>query len=125
MGPIGATVTHASGTRWMATGSALVTVSRMVGMVLALSALSSWGVRRYNALANDIVIPIVRPEGLTDAQWQAMKDAADAAIDKALHTVFSNFFLIAAVIIGLAVIPAFFFYNKRERGESKLPFLPH
>jgi MFS family permease len=125
VGPIGATVTHASGSRWMATGSALVTVSRMIGMVLALSTLSSWGVRRYNALSANITIPLVQPPGTTDAQWQAMKDAAELAIDKALHTVFSNFFLIAAVIVGLAVIPAFFFYNKRGRGESKLPFLPH
>ena len=62
-------------------------------------------------------------EGVSDAQWQAMKDAAGAAIDNALHTVFSNFFLIAAIIVGLAVIPAFFFYNKREVGDSKLPFL--
>jgi hypothetical protein len=108
----------------MATGSALVTVSRMVGMVLALSALSSWGVRRYNALSANITIPIVRPAGLTDAQWKATQDAAEAAIDKALHTVFSNFFLISAVIIGLAVIPALFFYNKRERGEGTMPFLP-
>jgi MFS family permease len=125
VGPIGATVTSASGTRWMATGSALVTVSRMVGMVIGLSVLSSWGVRRYNVLAADITIPIVRPSGLTDAQWKAMQDAATAAIDQALHTVFSNFFLVGAIIIGLAVIPAFFFYNKRERGASKLPFLPH
>jgi MFS family permease len=124
VGPIGATATHASGTRWMTTGSALVTVSRMVGMVLALSALSAWGVRRYNALTQDLVIPIVRPAGLTDSQWQATKDAAGSAIDNALHTVFSNFFLIAAIIIGLAVIPALFFYNKREQGESKIPFLP-
>jgi MFS family permease len=125
VGPIGATVTSASGKRWMATGAALVTVSRMVGMVIGLSVLSSWGVRRYNALAENITIPIVRPSGLTDAQWQATQDSASAAIDQALHTVFSNFFLIAAIIIGLAVIPAFFFYNKRERGASKLPFLPH
>ena len=69
----------------------------------------------------DINIPIVRPGGLTDAQWQAMQDAAAAAIDQALHTVFSNFFLIAAIIIGLAVIPAFFFYNKRERGDEQDP----
>ena len=123
VGPVGATITRASGTRWMATGSALVTVSRMVGMVLALSALSSWGVRRYNTLTQEVVIPIVQPTGVSDAQWQAMKDAAGAAIDNALHTVFSNFFLIAAIIVGLAVIPAFFFYNKREVGDSKLPFL--
>ncbi len=125
VGPIGATVTHASGSRWMATGSALVTVSRMIGMVIALSVLSSWGVRRYNALSKDIVIPLVKPDGVSDAQFKAMQDAAGLAIDKALHTVFSNFFLIGAIVIGLAVIPAFFFYNKRDRGDSKLPFLPH
>jgi MFS family permease len=125
VGPIAATVTYASGTRWMATGSALVTVSRMVGMVIGLSVLSSWGVRRFNALATDINIPIVRPPGLTDAQWQAMQDASSAALDKALHTVFSDFFLIAAIVIGLAVIPALFFYNRRQRGTAKIPFLPH
>jgi hypothetical protein len=125
VGPIGATVTSAAGTKWMATGSALVTVSRMVGMVIGLSVLSSWGVRRFNELSTNINIPIVRPSGISDAQWQAMKDAASAALDKALHTVFSDFFLIAAIIIGLAVIPAFFFYNRRGRGASKIPFLPH
>jgi MFS family permease len=125
VGPIGATVTSASGTRWMATGSALVTVSRMVGMVLGLSVLSSWGVRRFNSLSANINIPIVRPSGLTDAQWQAMQNQASAALDQALHTVFSNFFLIAAIIVGLGVIPAFFFYNKRRPGVSKIPFLPH
>jgi len=125
VGPIGATATHAAGSRWMATGAALVTVSRIVGMVMALSALSSWGVRRYNSLTKDVIIPIVKPAGVSDAQWQAMKNAAEAAIDNALHTVFSNFFLIAAITIGVAVIPALFFYNKRTRGEGRLPFLPH
>jgi hypothetical protein len=124
VGPIGATVTHASGGRWLATGSALVTVSRMVGMVLALSALSSWGVRRYNALSAGITIPFAKQPGETDAHFQAAQKAAEAAIDQALHTVFSNFFLIAAVIIGLAVIPALFFYNRLERGEKRLPFFP-
>lgn len=125
VGPIGATVTSASGNRWMATGSALVTVSRMVGMVIGLSVLSSWGVRRFNSLSADINIPIVRPSGLTDAQWQAVQDSASAALDQALHTVFSNFFLIAAIIIGLGVIPAFFFYSRKEQGAGKIPFLPH
>lgn len=125
IGPIGATVTLAGGPQWMATSSALVTVSRMVGMVIGLSALSSWGVRRFNSLAADIVTPIVRPEGISDAEWQAMKDAATAALNDALHTVFREFFLIAAVIIALAVLPAFFFYRQRARGRSRLPFLPH
>ena len=100
----------------MATGSALVTVSRMVGMVIGLSVLSSWGVRRFNALSANINIPIVRPSGLTDAQWQATQDAASAALDQALHTVFSNFFLIAAIIIGLAVIPALLLLQQARAG---------
>ncbi len=125
IGPIGASVISSVGSRWMATGSALVTVSRMVGMVVGLSALSSWGVRRFNALAANITTPIVRPSGLSDAEWQAMKDAATLATKEAGHTVFSEFFFIAAIMIGLAVIPAVFFYKRKTRGTSHLPFLPH
>jgi len=125
IGPIGASVISSAGQKWMATGSALVTVSRMVGMVVGLSALSSWGVRRFNSLAAGITTPIVRPEGLTDAEWQAMKDTAAAATKGAAHTVFSEFFLIAGIVIALAVIPALFFYRQRARGASHIPFLPH
>ncbi|MGI5940152.1 MAG: MFS transporter [Thermoleophilia bacterium] len=123
--PIGASVISSVGRSWMATGSALVTVARMVGMVVGLSALSSWGVQRFNALSAEITTPIVRPPGLTDAQWQAMQDAAWAATKTALHTVFSEFFLIAAIIIGIATIPALFLYSHRPKGTSRLPFLPH
>jgi len=125
IGPIGASVISSVGPRWMATGSALVTVSRMVGMVVGLSALSSWGVRRFNALSADLDITIIRPSGISDAQWQAMQDAAEAATRGALHTVFSEFFLIAAIVIAVAVIPAVFFYKSKARGTSHLPFLPH
>lgn len=125
IGPIGASVISAGGPQWMTTSSALVTVSRMVGMVVGLSALSSWGVRRFNGLAAGITTPIIRPPGLTDAEWQAMKDAAALATKEAAHTVFGEFFLIAAIVIAVAVIPAFFFYKERARGASRLPFLPH
>jgi len=125
IGPIGASVISSAGPRWMATGSALVTVSRMVGMVVGLSALSSWGVRRFNTLAAGLDITIIRPPGITDAEWQAMQDVAEAATRGVLHTVFSEFFLIAAIVVGVAVIPAVFFYRSRARGTSHLPFLPH
>jgi MFS family permease len=125
VGPIGASVISSAGARWMATGSALVTVSRMVGMVVGLSALSSWGVRRFNSLSANIDTSIIRPPNISDAEWQAMKDATSAALDNALHTVFSEFFLIAAIIIAVAVVPAVFFYKSKTRGTSHLPFLPH
>jgi len=102
-----------------------VTVSRMVGMVVGLSALSSWGGRRFNELAADISTPIVRPPDLTDAEWQAVKDAAALATKQAAHSVFGEFFLIAAIIIAVAVLPAVFFYKHKGRGVGRIPFLPH
>ncbi|NLO27696.1 MAG: MFS transporter [Actinobacteria bacterium] len=125
IGPIGAGVISSVGPKWMTTSSALVTVSRMVGMVVGLSTLSSWGVRRFNVLAADISTPIVRPPDLTDAEWQAVKDAAALATKQAAHSVFGEFFLIAAVIIAVAVIPAIFFYKHKGRGTARIPFLPH
>ena len=125
IGPIGASVISSVGPRWMATGSALVTVSRMVGMVVGLSALSSWGVRRFNSLSADLDITIIRPPGITDVQWQALQDAAEAATRDVLHRVFSEFFLIAAIVIAVAVVPAVFFYRSKGRGTGHLPFLPH
>jgi MFS family permease len=125
IGPIGASAISSGGPKWMTTSSALVTVSRMVGMVVGLSALSSWGVRRFNVLAADIVTPIIRPSGLTDAEWQAVKDAASLATREAAHTVFGEFFLIASLVIGVAVIPAFFFYKHKVKGTGRIPFLPH
>lgn len=123
--PIGASVTLSAGAEWLATGSALVTVSRMVGMVIGLSSLSAWGVRRFNNLAANITTPIVRPPNITDAEWQAMKETAAAATREAAHTVFGEFFLIAAIIILVAVIPACFFYKSRHKGVARIPFLPH
>ena len=125
IGPIGASVVASSGPRWMATGSAIVTVSRMVGMVVGLSALSSWGVRRFNDLAVNVEITIIRPSNISDEAWQAMQNASELATMEALHTVFSEFFLIAAIVIAIATIPAIFFYKSKAQGTSHLPFMPH
>jgi MFS family permease len=123
IGPIGASVTSSGGPKWMATGSALVTVSRMVGMAVGLSAVSSWGVRRFNSLAASSAVTIIRTPGMSNVDYQV---ALTKAITRdSLHNVFGEFFIIAAIIIALAVIPALFLYKHKVRGASHLPFLPH
>jgi len=107
----------------MATGSALVTVSRMVGMAVGLSAVSSWGVRRFNSLAASSTVTIVRTPGMSDVDYQVA--LTKAITQDSLHTVFGEFFIIAAVLVALAVIPALFLYKHKVRGTSHLPFLPH
>ena len=49
----------------------------------------------------------------------------NARLMDAAHQVFGEFFLIAAVIIAVAVIPAAFFYKHKTRGTGRIPFLPH
>ncbi len=122
LGPIGTSATSPVGQRWMATGSALVTVSRMVGMAIGLSAISSWGVRRVSALAAESLATIIRTAEMSEIEYQAKLQ--NAKLMDATHHVFGEFFLIAAVVIAVGVIAALFFYNHRERGATPLPFLP-
>ncbi len=123
VGPIYTSATSPVGQKWMATGSAWVTVARLVGMAVGLSAISSWGVRRVSALAARSLVTIVRNPGMSDFDYQTKLQ--NAKVLDALHGVFGEFFLIAAIVIAAAVIPALFFYNHRARDVSPLPFLPH
>ena len=60
---------------------------------------------------------------MTEFDYQAKLQSAKVL--DALHGVFGEFFLIAAIAIALAVIPALFFYNHRASDVSPLAFLPH
>jgi MFS family permease len=123
IGPIGASVTSSVGPKWMTTGSALVTVSRMVGMAVGLSAVSSWGVRRFNSLATMSTVTITRTPGMSENDYQIALSRAIS--EDSLHHVFSEFFLIAAVIVALATIPALFFYKHRTKDVERPSFLPY
>jgi hypothetical protein len=123
LGPIGTSATTPVGQRWMATGSALVTVSRMVGTAVGLSVISSWGVRRVSALAELSTATIVRTPDMSEVAYQA--NLQNAKLLDATYQTFEEFFLIAAVTIAIGVIAALFFHNHREEGTRGLPFLPH
>ncbi len=120
--PIGATVIASVGSEWVTTGSALVTVMRMVGMTVGLSTLSSWGLRRFNGLMADTPLPL-RTADLTSEQYDALIAAYESTLRASLHTVYGDFFLIAAGIALFAVIPATLFYRGRAK-TPRLPFLP-
>ena len=121
--PIGATVIASVGPRWMATGSALVTVTRMIGMMAGISALGSWGLRHFNSLMGGLDLPLRTP-GMTDAQYNALTQAYQDRLTASFHTLYHDFFLIAAVIVAIAIIPSILFYGKRARETGRLPFLP-
>ncbi|NLE74076.1 MAG: MFS transporter [Actinobacteria bacterium] len=118
--PLGATVIAVVGKAWTATGSALITVTRMVGMTVGLAALSSWGIRRFNRLMADTPLPLRSPD-MTDAQYNAAVQAYEQTINTALQTLYSNFFLICAVIALVAVVPALMLSRGSGRPKQPLP----
>ncbi len=120
--PIGASVIASVGPEWVTTGSALVTVMRMVGMTVGLSTLSSWGLRRFNGLMADTPLPL-RTADLTTEQYDSLITAYERTLNASLHTVYGEFFLVAAGIALFAVLPALLFYRGRTK-TAGLPFLP-
>ena len=83
------------GTRGAA--SSMVTVGRMTGMTLGLSAIAAWGTTRFDTLVADA------PAFSTDPAVQ--EQIADLARSAGLD-VFQNFFLAAAIMMAIGIIPA-------------------
>jgi MFS family permease len=84
--------------------AATVVVARMMGMLLGVSALSAWGFYRIHALTGHLDVPL--PFGIPKAEYNRQKAAYLAALDKALHTAYSEIFLITAVLCALGVVVA-------------------
>ena len=89
-----------------ATASALVTVMRMTGMIVGLSALSSWGKDRFISLVGRIPTP---PLDQQTAQYQAQ--VADAAL-----TFFHEVFFVAMIVCLVALVPAFLIGRRPRDG---------
>lgn len=117
--PIGAAVIRSVGPRWAATGSAFVTVTRMMGMTVGLSALSSWGLRRFNTLIASTPLPL-RTADMTDAEYAALNAAYETTLATALRTLYSDYFLVAAGIALLAVAAAVFLGRSVAHSEERL-----
>lgn len=96
--------------------SATVVVARMMGMLLGVSALSAWGFYRIHALTLHLDLPL--PFGISKAEFKRQYHAYLADLDKALHTAFSEIFLITAVLCALGAIVALALPGKDKSAES-------
>ena len=93
--------------------ASIVTALRMIGMILGLAALSSWGVSRFQYLIGTITIPA----NLTDVnQMSAFVAQKTTAITVSIVT---DFFLAGAVLALVAVIPALFLWRPQPGDEAR------
>lgn len=121
--PIGAAVIRSVGNRFAATGSAFVTVTRMVGMTVGLSALSSWGLRRFNALIAATPLPL-RTAEMTDAEYAAQHAAYESTLTSALRALYADYFLVAAGVAVLAIVAAALLGRQGGRSGAEHVTLP-
>lgn len=105
--PIALAATNSVGDDVRGAAAALITTSRVVGMTLGVAALAAWGTGRFDALVSGIGAPFALP-GETAQQAQArIADVQQQLMDAGL-TLFSDFFLVAAVLCLLALLPTAF-----------------
>ncbi|SEG59041.1 Major Facilitator Superfamily protein [Thermomonospora echinospora] len=84
--------------------AAAVVVTRMMGMLLGISALSAWGLYRFRSLTEDLSMPL--PFGLPPEEARRQVAAYQAALQEALRTEYREIFLITAVLCALGAVAA-------------------
>ena len=101
--PIGTTAINAASQRQIGMASSVVTVLRMIGMILGLAALTSWGLGRFRALA-----AAFKPPAHVPAFSTAYNTLYANYLVASAHEVYTAIFLAAGILCLIAILPAIF-----------------
>ncbi|KAA9380023.1 MFS transporter [Microbispora cellulosiformans] len=84
--------------------SAAVVVARMMGMLLGVAALSAWGFHRFQSLTAHLDTPL--PFGVDAGEYARRLAAYTAKVQAALHTEYTEIFLITCGLCLLGAVTA-------------------
>ena len=115
--PIALAATNSVGEDARGAAAALITTTRVVGMTLGVAALTAWGTGRFDALVAGLSPPFALP-GETVEQTQARIADVQQQLTDAGLTLFSDFFLVAAALCLLALLPAAFMAWRGKSGRT-------
>jgi MFS family permease len=99
--PLGTAVIDSVNEEQKGIASSLVVMMRMMGMIIGLSAITSWGMDRFHLMTAGLSLSeiIAAPEKLTHS----------------LLTLFNNFFLASVGICLVGIIPALWLGKKKKK----------
>ncbi|UBU17052.1 MFS transporter [Nonomuraea gerenzanensis] len=101
--PVSSAVLRASTAAQHGVASAAVVVARMMGMLIGIAAVSAWGFYRFQSLTAHLDTPL--PFGVDRETYQRRLADYTAKVQAALHTEYTEMFLVTAFIclLGAAV----------------------
>ncbi|MFF3437020.1 MFS transporter [Streptosporangium sp. NPDC002721] len=114
--PVSSAVLRAVPAAQHGVASAAVVVARMMGMLLGVAGLSAWGFHRFQSLTADLDTPL--PFGVDPVVYAGQLAEYQNRVKEALHTEYSEIFLITAVLCGLGVLVALLLPRGSGRAEK-------
>jgi hypothetical protein len=113
--PISTTALETTASARFGVAAAVSTALRMVGMILGLAALTSWEINRFQQLFAQL--RAVPPGG--DCPFQCQIERLQTALQQASAQAMAEAFMVAAVVGGLALLPAL--WLRLPRGAAERP----
>lgn len=114
--PLAAAVVGSISKARLAAGSALHIVSKMAGEMIGLAALSGWGIYTFEAMLDLSNLPVLERQRTFSEQLERLQEVVEQRSIDAILIVLHRFFLVAAIVCAVAVIPALML---RVRGEEE------
>ena len=108
--PIALAATNSVNVRDRGAAAALVTAMRLVGMTFGLATLTAWGTDRFHGLAAGVRFTPLEGETFAQAQERFIDQSIGAGL-----TLFNEFFLVAASVGLVAIVPAALMAWRRGR----------
>ncbi|MEV0314482.1 MFS transporter [Nonomuraea fuscirosea] len=114
--PVSSAVLRVSTAAQHGVASAAVVVARMMGMLIGIAAVSAWGFYRFQSLTANLDTPL--PFGVDAETYQRRLADYTAKVQAALHTEYTEMFLVTAFICLLGAAVAMLMPSRPRTGTA-------